>query len=39
MSSTKEGNPPIVIKVRNEAIKVSNEPLAYKLETISTNNS
>ena len=29
MSSTKEGNPPIAIKVKNAATNISIEPLAY----------
>lgn len=29
MSSTKEGNPPIVMKVRNEETNISSEALAW----------
>ena len=32
MSSTKEGNPPIAIKVRKAATNISIEPLAYKFK-------
>jgi hypothetical protein len=30
MSSTKEGNPPMAMKIRNEATNMSSDPLACK---------
>ena len=30
MSSRKEGNPPMVMKVKNEVINMINEPLTWK---------